>query len=108
MSGDGRSPTCPDVNVPMNERNNMSNSVSAWAQSRLIRLTTDRLDSLERKRQRGRARSLLTDDTGAATAEYAIATMAAVAFAGLLVMIMRSDEIKQVLTDMVKRALTIP
>ena len=32
-----------------------------------------------------------SDDAGAATAEYAIATMAAVAFAGLLVVIMRSD-----------------
>jgi len=30
------------------------------------------------------------DDAGAATAEYAIATMAAVAFAGLLVVIIRA------------------
>jgi hypothetical protein len=36
---------------------------------------------------------------GAATAEYAVATMAAVAFAGLLVMIMRSDEVRGILTD---------
>ena len=34
-----------------------------------------------------RARRLFVDDCGAATAEYAIATMAAVAFAGLLVVI---------------------
>lgn len=34
--------------------------------------------------------------------------MAAVAFAGLLVAIMRSDEIKQVLTDLIERALTVP
>lgn len=46
------------------------------------------------------------DDTGAATAEYAIATMAAVGFAGLLVVIMRSDEIKAILFDLVKSALT--
>jgi hypothetical protein len=43
---------------------------------------------------------------GAATAEYAIATMAAVGFAGLLVVIMRSDEVRQILTDLVRSALT--
>ena len=46
------------------------------------------------------------DDEGAATAEYAIATMAAVGFAGLLVVIMRSDEVRQILTDLVRSALT--
>nr|WP_195706638.1 DUF4244 domain-containing protein [Microbacterium fandaimingii] len=56
------------------------------------------------------ARSLLErlrDDEGAATAEYAIATMAAVGFAGLLVVIMKSDEVKGILTDLVRRALTV-
>lgn len=50
---------------------------------------------------------VLADDSGAATAEYAIATMAAVAFAGLLVVIMRSDEVRGILTDLVRRALTV-
>ncbi|MBT5617381.1 MAG: DUF4244 domain-containing protein [Microbacteriaceae bacterium] len=45
-------------------------------------------------------------EVGAATAEYAIATMAAVGFAGLLVVIMRSDEVRQILTDLVRSALT--
>lgn len=45
-------------------------------------------------------------DKGSATAEYAIATMAAVGFAGLLVVIMRSDEVKQMLLGLVKSALT--
>ncbi|WP_183500994.1 DUF4244 domain-containing protein [Microbacterium invictum] len=54
-----------------------------------------------------RARTLYDDETGAATAEYAIATMAAVAFAGLLVIIMRSDEVRGILTDLVRRALTV-
>ncbi|MEN9714526.1 MAG: hypothetical protein RLZZ164_1190 [Actinomycetota bacterium] len=48
----------------------------------------------------------LLDESGAATAEYAIATMAAVGFAGLLVIIMRSDEVRQILFDLVKSALT--
>lgn len=56
---------------------------------------------------RRRAAQLLTDESGAATAEYAIATMAAVAFAGLLVVIMRSDEVRAILTDLVRRALTV-
>lgn len=47
-----------------------------------------------------------TGENGAATAEYAIATMAAVGFAGLLVVIMRSDEVRQILTDLVRSALT--
>ncbi len=45
-------------------------------------------------------------EQGAATAEYAIATMAAVGFAGLLVVIMRSDEVRGILTDLVRSALT--
>lgn len=53
------------------------------------------------------ARTGWGDETGAATAEYAIATMAAVAFAGLLVVIMRSDEVRGILTDLVRRALTV-
>ncbi|WP_297603966.1 DUF4244 domain-containing protein [Microcella sp.] len=54
-----------------------------------------------------RRRSLLTDDRGAATAEYAIATMAAVGFASLLVVIMQSDEVRGILTDLVRTALTV-
>ena len=49
---------------------------------------------------------IAVNDEGAATAEYAIATMAAVGFAGLLVVIMRSDEIRQILFDLIKSALT--
>lgn len=56
---------------------------------------------------RRRAASLFTDESGAATAEYAITTMAAVAFAGLLVVIMKSDEVRGILTDLVRRALTV-
>lgn len=56
---------------------------------------------------RSRSRRLFADETGAATAEYAIATMAAVAFAGLLVVIMRSDEVRGILTDLIRRALTV-
>ncbi|WP_241980019.1 DUF4244 domain-containing protein [Cryobacterium glaciale] len=49
----------------------------------------------------------LADETGAATAEYVVATMAAVGFAGLLIVILRSDEVRGILTDLVRRALSI-
>lgn len=48
----------------------------------------------------------LSREEGSATAEYAIATMAAVGFAGLLVVIMRSEEVKKLLYDLVMKALT--
>ena len=49
---------------------------------------------------------LVHEEDGAATAEYVIATMAAVGFAGLLVVILQSDEVRQILTDLVRQALT--
>jgi Protein of unknown function (DUF4244) len=51
-----------------------------------------------------RARGL--DDTGSATAEYAIATLAAVGFAGLLVVILRSDAVRAMLTNLIQHALS--
>ena len=48
----------------------------------------------------------IKDENGAATAEYVIATMAAVGFAGLLVVILRSPEVKDILFGMIKAALT--
>lgn len=53
------------------------------------------------------ARRVGSDERGAATAEYAIATMAAVGFASLLVVIMQSDEVRGILTDLVRTALTV-
>ena len=55
----------------------------------------------------GTALRRLAVDTGSATAEYAIATMAAVGFAGLLVVILRSDEVRGLLTDLIHRALSV-
>ncbi|AZS48169.1 hypothetical protein CVS53_02885 [Microbacterium oxydans] len=42
-----------------------------------------------------------------AAIRYNSPTVAAVAFAGLLVVIMRSDEVRGILTDLVRRALTV-
>ena len=54
-----------------------------------------------------RVAAAVSSERGSATAEYAVATMAAVGFAGLLVVILRGDEVRQVLTDLVRRALSI-
>lgn len=45
-------------------------------------------------------------ENGSVTAEYAVATMAAVGFAGLLVVILRGDEVRNFLTELVRTALT--
>lgn len=58
-------------------------------------------------RRTGPLRRVLAADDGAATAEYAIVIMAAVGFAGLLVVIMRSDEVRGTLSDLVRSALTV-
>lgn len=50
--------------------------------------------------------SCQSGERGAATAEYAIVTLAAVAFAGLLVAILRSDEVRGLLLELVQRALS--
>ncbi len=54
-----------------------------------------------------RRRSGVGAERGAATAEYAITIMAAVGFAGLLVVILRSEEVRGILTDVVRSALSI-
>jgi hypothetical protein len=52
-----------------------------------------------------RLRGTQAQDEGAATAEYAITIMAAVGFAGLLVVIMKSDAVRGMLSDLVENAL---
>lgn len=55
-----------------------------------------------------RWRTLHGSEAGMATAEYAIATLAAVGFAGLLVLIMRSDEVRGFLLNLIRTALALP
>ena len=52
-------------------------------------------------------RRLRNDDAGAATAEYLVATMAAVGFAGLLIVILRGNEVRGILTELVRNALSV-
>ena len=50
---------------------------------------------------------IVKSDEGAITAEYAIATLAGVAFAGLMLLVLRSEEVRQLLFALVSRALGI-
>lgn len=54
-----------------------------------------------------RVRARAAGETGMATAEYAIATLAACGFAALLVTILRSGEVQGLLLGVVRRALAL-
>lgn len=49
---------------------------------------------------------MLNDEEGSTTAEFAIVTLAAVAFAGLLVSILSSGEVRGLLMGLVRQALS--
>jgi len=46
-------------------------------------------------------------EAGMATAEYAIATLAAAGFAGLLYVILRSDQVRGFLVNIINQALSV-
>jgi hypothetical protein len=48
---------------------------------------------------------MTTADAGMTTAEYAVGTLAAVAFAGLLLKVLTSDKVQTALSHLVERAL---
>ncbi|MFV0253513.1 MAG: DUF4244 domain-containing protein [Beutenbergiaceae bacterium] len=64
-----------------------------------------------RRRPPGRprpARELaVRSEAGMATAEYAIGTLAAVGFAGLLLVILKSDQVRTLLLDLITSALAV-
>ncbi|MEV0454758.1 DUF4244 domain-containing protein [Catellatospora methionotrophica] len=53
----------------------------------------------------GRARLSVAPDAGMNTAEYAVGTLAAVAFAGLLLKVLTSDSVQAALAGVIQRAL---
>lgn len=60
-----------------------------------------------RKLNRLRRRCLAIGDRGMSTAEYAVGTVAAAAFAGLLFKILTSPEVRKMLLTIIHRALTL-
>jgi len=61
----------------------------------------------ETKYQEEDVRLKKLDDRGMATAEYAIVMLAAAAFAGLLMLVLRSDSVREMLTGIVQQALSL-
>lgn len=55
--------------------------------------------------RRVHATQVAARDAGMATAEYAIATLAAVGFAGLLLVVLKGNEVKGLLSGIVRQAL---
>nr|WP_084626702.1 DUF4244 domain-containing protein [Demequina aurantiaca] len=49
--------------------------------------------------------SRLRDDRGMATAEYALVTVAAAGFAGLLIVLLKSSEVRELLMGIIQGAL---
>lgn len=62
---------------------------------------------MKKKIRKNRNSQFEASDEGAATAEYVVATMAAVGFATLLLVILKSDEVRQLLLGLVRQALTV-
>lgn len=57
--------------------------------------------------RRARQRINDTNEQGMATTEYAIVMVAAAAFAGVLVVLLKSDTVKSLLTSIVEGALSV-
>lgn len=51
-----------------------------------------------------RLRRILKQDDGMATTEYALVTVAAAAFAGVLIALIRSDEVRELLANILRSA----
>lgn len=98
------------------ERNAMSAVVPINIDGRpglLVQAKQGMEDLVERARREScmidaRLRTLTAEpEEGAATAEYAVVLIAATGFAALLVAILKSDAIKTLLTNIVKKALNV-
>ncbi|MDM7832286.1 DUF4244 domain-containing protein [Cellulomonas edaphi] len=103
----GREPgEAPDPAPPGGDADEETDELAARRRLRVVGPRADR-------RPIARARHLRDviaqglDDAGMATAEYAIATLAAVGFAGLLVVILKGNEVRGLLTGIIKRALSL-
>jgi hypothetical protein len=64
------------------------------------------ISTFARAGTRARGSTDLTREVGMATAEYAVVTLAACGFAGLLVALLRSDTVRELLLGIIRRALS--
>lgn len=92
---------------------NMSGSLAQGATGRELMRSPQIPGGVPQRRLTTRRQALSKNlrevkDTGLATAEYAIAMIAAAGFAGLLITVLRSSAVRTMLTSIVKSALSIP
>lgn len=100
-----RNSSRPGTNrAPYASASSLAPKVSVPAVSNVVELYPGSGGTGTRVRRGG----LLGSQAGMATAEYAIATLAAVGFAGLLVFILRSDEVRGFLLNLIRTALALP
>jgi len=57
--------------------------------------------------QRVRSRAVASAEEGMTTAEYAVGTVAACGFGGILYKLLTSDAVQKMLKDIIERALTV-
>ena len=102
----GRAPDC----VPSGPASGESGSGSRFGRGSDRRASMTELRTLTEPGVAGVPRtspSWTDKEAGMATAEYAIATLAAVAFAGLLAVVLGSDEVRSMLLSLIRSALTL-
>lgn len=86
----------------------MTNELSVPEQEQLAEVVPLREPARVSRRRRWTASLRRTGaDAGMATAEYAVVLLAAVGFAGLLIVILTSSEIRELLTGLVRDALSV-
>lgn len=73
----------------------------------LVTVEQERLAEVIPLREPARKDRRRAADAGMATAEYAVVLLAAVGFAGLLIVILTSSEIRELLTGLVRDALSV-
>ncbi|WP_313814107.1 DUF4244 domain-containing protein [Glutamicibacter sp.] len=59
------------------------------------------------KSSRDQLMKIIEDDEGSTTAEFAMVTLAAVAFAGLLISILSSGDVRGMLMGLISKALSL-
>lgn len=102
---DGRAETVPGVGERPRREGRFAH---AGRLAQITRLAHAKRSGWRRLRRESWPASQSEDrEAGMATAEYAIATVAAAGFAGLLIAILRSDEVRGLLLGIVRGALAV-
>ncbi|NMM93333.1 DUF4244 domain-containing protein [Bifidobacterium oedipodis] len=94
------------MNTPIPVNVDGTAGIVAHSRARMLELT----DAARRRlcMMDARVRTLMAEpEEGAATAEYAVVLVAATGFAAVLATIVKSDAIKTLLTNLIKKALNV-